>query len=121
MHRRKRRQEKKDGFRIRGDRRFFRSDSCRVYAVRRGKISGGAFALARAEGGRADAVKLFIDEGFGTLDEKSVADALDILSAVNADKNLIGIISHVALLRENIPRGIEVKKSSEGSSIRVYS
>ncbi len=84
-------------------------------------LSLGLKAVVQMQSSAVSMEALFIDEGFGTLDEKSVADALDILSAVNADKNLIGIISHVALLRENIPRGIEVKKSSEGSSIRVYS
>lgn len=84
-------------------------------------LSLGLKSVVQMQSGAVSMEALFIDEGFGTLDEKSVADALDVLSAVNADKNLIGIISHVSLLRENIPRGIEVKKSSEGSSIRVYS
>ena len=84
-------------------------------------LSLGLKSVVQMQSSAVSMEAMFIDEGFGTLDEKSVADALDILSAVNADKNLIGIISHVGLLRENIPRGIEVRKSSEGSTTRVYS
>lgn len=58
---------------------------------------------------------LFIDEGFGTLDEHSIADALAILETMTQGKGMIGIISHVEILKENIRDGIEVVKTREGS------
>lgn len=62
---------------------------------------------------------MFIDEGFGTLDEHSIADALHILQTMTNRKGMVGIISHVEILKENIPDGIEVKKTRNGSSIQI--
>lgn len=62
---------------------------------------------------------LFIDEGFGSLDEASIADALQVLSCMANSTTMIGIISHVELLKENIPYGIEVTKGKQGSTCRM--
>ena len=62
---------------------------------------------------------MFIDEGFGTLDEHSIADALAILQTMTQGKGMIGIISHVEVLKENIPGGIEVEKTRNGSTIII--
>ena len=62
---------------------------------------------------------MFIDEGFGTLDEHSIADALTILEKMSHQKGTIGIISHVEVLKENIPDGIEVEKTRNGSTISI--
>ena len=62
---------------------------------------------------------MFIDEGFGSLDEASIADALQVLSSMANTKTMIGIISHVELLKENIPYGIEVTKGKHESSCRM--
>lgn len=62
---------------------------------------------------------MFIDEGFGTLDEHSIADALSILETMSRQKGTIGIISHVEALKENIPDGIEVEKTRKGSTICI--
>lgn len=51
---------------------------------------------------------LFLDEGFGTLDEDSLQIALDTLSSLHQEGKLIGIISHVAGLRERISTQIKV-------------
>lgn len=61
---------------------------------------------------------MFIDEGFGTLDEHSIADALHILQTMTKRKGMVGIISHVEILKENIVDGIEVCKTRKGSTIR---
>ena len=61
---------------------------------------------------------MFIDEGFGTLDEHSIADALHILQTMTKRKGMVGIISHVEILKENIADGIEVCKTRKGSTIR---
>ena len=63
---------------------------------------------------------LFIDEGFGSLDEESLAQAVDTLISLSGDGRLIGIISHVGALKRRIDRKIVVEKgASGGSSVRV--
>lgn len=63
---------------------------------------------------------LFIDEGFGTLDEESLERALGVLDELAGGRRLIGIISHVPMLRERIPKKIEVfAKPPRGSGARV--
>lgn len=62
---------------------------------------------------------MFIDEGFGSLDEASIADALQVLNSMASAKTMIGIISHVELLKENIPYGIEVTKGKQESTCRM--
>lgn len=62
---------------------------------------------------------LFVDEGFGTLDKKSIENALDILLGLSGANKLVGIISHREELVENIPQQIRVRKSKKGSSIEI--
>ena len=60
---------------------------------------------------------MFIDEGFGSLDERSLSQAMDTLSDLsNGGNKLIGIISHVSELKERIERQIKVKKAPDGTS-----
>lgn len=64
---------------------------------------------------------LFIDEGFGTLDDQSLQDALEVLSGLSANGRLIGIISHRRELEDYIPVRLEVEKGrdGQGSSVRI--
>ena len=62
---------------------------------------------------------LFIDEGFGTLDRKSIESAMDILINLSGMNKLVGIISHREELKENIPQQIRVKKTREGSNLTL--
>ena len=62
---------------------------------------------------------LFVDEGFGTLDQKSMESAMDILIHLSAANKLVGIISHREELKENIAQQIRVKKTKNGSEIEV--
>ncbi|MGP3923422.1 AAA family ATPase [Streptomyces sp. 8N616] len=61
---------------------------------------------------------LFIDEGFGSLDEQTLDDVLDVLDALRERDRTVGIVSHVADLRQRIPAQLEVVKSRTGSAIR---
>ena len=70
---------------------------------------------ARAGGIRIDS--MFIDEGFGSLDEKALENAIGILDEIRGDR-VVGIISHVGELQSRIPQKIEVIKTGTGSSIR---
>lgn len=62
---------------------------------------------------------LFVDEGFGTLDRKSIESAMDILLNLSGSGKLVGIISHREELQENIGQQIKVSKSQNGSRITV--
>lgn len=62
---------------------------------------------------------LFIDEGFGTLDEKSLSDAIGMLQELSSSNKLIGIISHRMELKEEIPKKILIHKTNKGSSIKI--
>jgi len=60
---------------------------------------------------------LFLDEGFGTLDEDSLETALEFISGLRQDGKLIGIISHLPQLKECIRTQITVARLSGGRSI----
>ena len=62
---------------------------------------------------------LFVDEGFGTLDRKSIDNAMNILLNLSDASKLVGVISHREELIENIPQQIRVSKTKEGSRITV--
>lgn len=64
---------------------------------------------------------LFIDEGFGTLDDKSLHQAIDILLELNDGTKSIGIISHVQELKDIIPTKLVVTKSTDGSKVKIVS
>lgn len=59
---------------------------------------------------------MFIDEGFGSLDEEALQQAIRILQELSDGNRLIGIISHVAGLKEKIEKQIIVKKEKFGGS-----
>ncbi len=59
---------------------------------------------------------MFIDEGFGSLDEETLRQAVNTLAALTEGNRLVGIISHVAELKDKIDRQIVVTKSRTGGS-----
>lgn len=62
---------------------------------------------------------MFVDEGFGSLDNESLEQTMRILMDLSGNNTLIGIISHVTELREKIEKKIVVTKSQAGSSLRI--
>lgn len=65
---------------------------------------------------------MFIDEGFGTLDNVALKNAVDSLVDLSKGNKLVGIISHVDELRERIDKGINIEKSSfKGSKLTIQS
>ena len=59
---------------------------------------------------------MFVDEGFGSLDEESLSQALSALNKLAEGNKLIGIISHVSTLKERIDKQILVTKQKSGGS-----
>ncbi|MEV6105228.1 SMC family ATPase [Streptomyces sp. NPDC051940] len=62
---------------------------------------------------------LFIDEGFGSLDEQTLDEVLDVLDSLRERDRTVGIVSHVPDLRRRIPAQLEVRKSRSGSTVRL--
>ncbi|MET8506881.1 SMC family ATPase [Streptomyces sp. NPDC004787] len=61
---------------------------------------------------------LFIDEGFGTLDEQNLQDVMDVLDQLRAGNRTVGIVSHVPELSRRIPSQLNVQKHRDGSTLR---
>lgn len=58
---------------------------------------------------------MFIDEGFGSLDAQSRQQAIEVLAEVAGDSRMVGIISHVTELKEQIDRKLVVSRTDKGS------
>ena len=75
-----------------------------------------ALGLSKMASRKVRVDSLFLDEGFGTLDEESLDTALETLSGLQQDGKLIGVISHVSALKERIRAQIRVIPQSAGRS-----
>jgi len=75
----------------------------------------GLSTVVQAQGGGIRLEAMFIDEGFGSLDRESVADALEVLQGIRRGSGIVGIISHVEQLAEVIPTRLEIVKGKHGS------
>jgi exonuclease SbcC len=62
---------------------------------------------------------LFVDEGFGSLDEQALDEVLDVLDGLRERDRAVGIVSHVAELRDRIPARLQVTKGRDGSTLRM--
>jgi exonuclease SbcC len=81
-----------------------------------------ALGLANMAGKNMRIDTMFIDEGFGTLDAQYLVVAVDALRNLQSEGKIIGVISHMAELKEQIPTHIEVIPGGNGhSKIRVRS
>jgi exonuclease SbcC len=61
---------------------------------------------------------LFIDEGFGSLDEQTLDEVLDVLDSLRERDRAVGIVSHVPELRQRVPAQLRVEKGRTGSVVR---
>ena len=75
----------------------------------------------RAEAGGFDLQTLFVDEGFGSLDEDSLEQVMAVLDTLREGGRAVGVVSHVTELRSRIPHQLHVIKQQSGSRIRVDS
>ena len=73
----------------------------------------------RAEAGGFDLQTLFVDEGFGSLDEESLEQVMAVLDTLREGGRAVGIVSHVTELRTRIPHQLHVLKQQAGSRIQT--
>lgn len=76
-----------------------------------------ALGLSHMAGRKVRIDSLFLDEGFGTLDEETLETALSTLASLRQDGKIIGVISHVGAMKERIGTKITVTPVREGRSI----
>lgn len=96
-------------------------------------LSGGetfmvALALAlgtadavREEAGGVELQTLFIDEGFGSLDETALEQVMAVLDDLRAGGRAVGVISHVADMAQRIPAQVRITKTAVGSTVQIIS
>ncbi len=75
----------------------------------------------QAESGGMEIETLFIDEGFGALDEESLEQACTTLQLLAGKNRMVGVISHVIQLRERIGQQIVIEKHNNGSCVKMIS
>jgi exonuclease SbcC len=71
------------------------------------------------EAGGAELDTLFVDEGFGSLDADTLDDVMDTLDSLRDGGRVVGVVSHVAEMRDRIPTRLTVTKSRRGSTVAV--
>ena len=104
----------------------FTGQSRKARTLSGGETFKSALALALgladvvAAGSNRELDALFIDEGFGSLDEQSLEQVLVILDSLQNGGRVVGVISHVEELKRVLPRGIEVEGTDRGSKATVH-
>ena len=62
---------------------------------------------------------LFVDEGFGSLDEDTLEEVMNVLDGLREGGRMVGIVSHVSELRQRIPAQVHVRKGRSGSTVHL--
>ncbi|MBW4040593.1 MAG: AAA family ATPase [Acidobacteria bacterium] len=76
----------------------------------------GLAEVVSAEAGGVRLDTLFVDEGFGSLDRRTLDTAMETLDSLRAGGRTVGLISHVEAMQEDIPSGLHVERLADGSS-----
>ncbi len=79
----------------------------------------GLADAVREEAGGFDLNTLFIDEGFGTLDEESLEQVMAVLDGLRDGGRCVGVVSHVSDLRSRVPAQVRVDKTATGSTVTI--
>ena len=79
----------------------------------------GLADVVTAEAAGTPMEALFVDEGFGTLDEETLDEVMNVLDGLRAGGRIVGIVSHVTELRQRIPAQVHVAKGRHGSHVTV--
>ena len=80
----------------------------------------GLVDVVTAEAGGTRIEALFVDEGFGSLDEETLDEVMTVLDGLREGGRMVGIVSHVAELKQRIPAQIRVHKGHSGSHLTQY-
>ena len=76
----------------------------------------GLADVVKAEAGGVDLDTLFIDEGFGSLDAGTLDEVMAVIDDLRDRGRVVGIVSHVADLKDRVPERLEVRRLPDGSS-----
>ena len=79
----------------------------------------GLADVVTAEAGGTRIEALFVDEGFGSLDDHTLEEVMTVLDGLREGGRMVGIVSHVAELRQRVPAQIHVRKGRAGSHLNV--
>jgi exonuclease SbcC len=79
----------------------------------------GLADVVTAEAGGTTIETLFVDEGFGSLDDDTLEEVLDVIDALRSGGRVVGLVSHLADLRDRMPARLEVVKGRTGSRLRL--
>ncbi|WP_028264712.1 AAA family ATPase [Arthrobacter sp. MA-N2] len=79
----------------------------------------GLADVVQQEAGGVDIETLFVDEGFGSLDEQSLEQVMDALEGLRDGGRVVGLVSHVAEMKQRISSQLQVIKGRNGSTVRI--
>ncbi|WP_422933551.1 AAA family ATPase [Sinomonas sp. P47F7] len=79
----------------------------------------GLADVVQHESGGVDIETLFVDEGFGSLDEQTLEQVMEAIEGLRDGGRTVGLVSHVPELKQRIPAQIRVTKGRSGSSLEV--
>ncbi len=79
----------------------------------------GLADVVQAESGGIEIETLFVDEGFGSLDDQSLEQVMDALEGLRDGGRMVGLVSHVAELKQRITAQLQVIKGRNGSTLRI--
>jgi exonuclease SbcC len=82
-------------------------------------LAVGLSDVVQNQSGNVRLEMLLIDEGFGSLDEGALRNALQLLSRLSDGKRTIGVISHVSDLRERIDKKLIITRTPKGSVVQT--
>jgi exonuclease SbcC len=79
----------------------------------------GLADVVQQEAGGVDIETLFVDEGFGSLDEQSLEQVMDALEGLRDGGRVVGLVSHVAEMKQRIGTQLQVVKGRNGSTLQI--
>ncbi|MGN7200975.1 AAA family ATPase [Arthrobacter sp. SAFR-044] len=79
----------------------------------------GLADVVQQESGGVEIETLFVDEGFGSLDDQSLEQVMDALEGLRDGGRVVGLVSHVAEMKQRISTQLQVVKNRNGSTLRI--
>ncbi|WP_026818064.1 AAA family ATPase [Arthrobacter castelli] len=79
----------------------------------------GLADVVQQESGGVDIETLFVDEGFGSLDEEALEQVMDALEGLRDGGRVVGLVSHVPEMKQRIPAQLQIVKGRNGSTVQV--